>query len=521
MPELNEKMLKPYLEEANEKITELNDGMLDYEQEGSSDGLKLMFRASHTLKSSSASMGLDGISDLAHRMEDVFDELRDGDLEPNSDIYDLIYKSIDTLEEMVEYVEENKESPDKNVDKLIDKLGKAKNGEEFDVTTETQDEDFGGVSEIKVDVERLDNLMNLVGELLIKQKEIDRIADEEDIEELSSEMEQMRRLGEDIRGEVSDARMIPVSQVFDRFPRTVRDLSKRTDKEVDFEIEGDDLRMDRTIIEELGEPIIHMLRNAVDHGISPPGERKEKGKDPEGHILLKAEREGNSAKITVEDDGRGIDTEEVVSKAIDEGSLTREKADDMTREEKLDLLFSSDMSTNDEVTELSGRGVGLSVVKTTVQQLHGSYEIESERGEGTSISMKLPLSLAVTRCFLVEVGDSKAGIPINTVKRAMQLDDVETRTLESHDVFLYEEQDIPLLNLSEQLDADGESPGRIVILVEVGNEQVGLRVDEIIDVQDFVSKDMDLIDIDEVAGVTMLSDGTPLVILDIAELVEV
>lgn len=521
MSELNEQMLKPYLEEADEKISELNEGMLDYEQEGSSEGLKLMFRASHTLKSSSASMGLDDISELAHKMEDVFDELRDGELEADSDIYDLLYKSIDTLEEMVEHVEKEQEPPEMDADDLIDKLGKAEKGKDFEVETENQEEEFESVSEIKVSVERLDKLMNLVGELLIKEKEINRIAEEHDIDELSSEMDQMRRLGEDIRGEVSDARMIPVSQVFDRFPRTVRDLSQRTDKEINFEVEGDDLRMDRTIIEELGEPIIHMLRNAVDHGIEPPEERKENGKEEAGNILLKAEREGNSAKITVKDDGRGIDTEKVVSKAIEKNAVTREKASDMDREEKMELLFSSDMSTNEEVTELSGRGVGLSVVKTTVQELHGSYSIESERGEGTEISMKLPLSLAVTRSFLVKVGDSKIGIPINTVRRAMHLKNVETRSLENHQVFLHEGDDIPLLDLAEQLDIEGESSGRVIILVEVGNEQVGLKVDEIIDVQDFVSKDMDLMDIDEVAGVTMLSDGTPLVILDIAELVEV
>jgi len=519
MSELNEQMLKPYLEEANEKISELNDGMLDYEQEGSSEGLKLMFRASHTLKSSSASMGLDDISELAHKMEDVFDELRDGDLEPDTDVYNLLYKAIDTLEEMVEHVEEESEPPEMDVDDLIGKLGKAESGEDFEIETESQDEDFGGVSEIKVSVDRLDKLMNLVGELLIKEKEINRIAEEQDLEDLSSEMDQMRRLGEDIRGEVSDARMIPVSQVFDRFPRTVRDLSQRTEKAIDFKVEGSDLRMDRTIIEELGEPIIHMIRNAVDHGIEPPEERKERGKSAEGQILLKAEREGNAAKITVEDDGRGIDTSKVVDKAIERGVISRNQAENMERKEKMELLFNSDMSTNDEVTELSGRGVGLSVVKTTVQQLHGSYEIESADNEGTSISMKLPLSLAVTRCFLVKVADSKVGVPINTVRRAMHLKNVKTRSIENHEVFLHEGDDIPLLDLTDELNLDGDSSGRVIILVEVGNEKVGLKVDEILDVQDFVSKDLDLMDIDQVAGVTMLSDGTPLIILDIAELV--
>lgn len=520
MTDMNEQMLQTYLEEADEKIDELNEGMLDYEQEGSKKGLKLMFRASHTLKSSSASMGFDGISELAHKMEDVFDELRSGNIEANEDIFNLLYKSIDTLDEMVKHVREETEAPDRDVSDLIDKLGKAEKGEDFDVEKESQEQNFGGVTEIKVGVDRLDKLMNLVGELLIKQKEISRTAEEEGVEKLESAMNQMERLGEDIRGEVSGARMIPVSQVFDRFPRTVRDLSSRTGKDVDFEVQGSDLRMDRTIVEELGEPIIHILRNAVDHGIESAEERKQKGKSEKGKILLKAEREGNSAKITVKDDGRGVDTEKVVEKAIEKNVITRQKANNMSEQEKLELLFSSDMSTNDEVTELSGRGVGLSVVKATTQKLRGSYSIESEEDEGTEISMKLPLSMAVTRCFLVEAGDSSFGIPINTVDRAMRMQEVETKSLESNEILLYEEDDIPLIDLQEKLNVEGESQGEIIILAEVANEKVGIKVDQIVDVEDFVSKELDLIDVDGIAGVTMLSDGTPLIILDVAEVME-
>ncbi|MFB6204218.1 MAG: chemotaxis protein CheA [Candidatus Nanohaloarchaea archaeon] len=519
MSDINENMIGMYIEEANENIKQLNDGMLEYEDSENEEALNAMFRASHTLKSSSASMGFDTISELAHTMEDVFDKLQDNDLDTWPGLFDLLYTSIDTLEEMVDEVEEKEEKPEKDVSDLMEKLEKAKEGEKVELDEDDQDteDEFEGVSEIKVDVDRLDTLMNLAGELLITEKKLRRLSQKNELDDFNSALDQLKRLGEDIRNEISEARMIPVSQIFDRFPRTVRDLSRRTEKEIDFNIEGGELRMDRTIIEELGEPIIHILRNAVDHGIEKPGERVEKGKPREGQITLKAEREGNAAIISVEDDGRGIDTDEVVEKAVENGVL-KEDHNELSRQEKLNLLFDSGMSTNEEVTDLSGRGVGLNVVKNTAEELHGSYDISTEEDEGTRIEMKLPLSLAVVRCFLVQVGDNRYGIPINTILRVLEYSEIEVKRLENSRVFAYEEEEIPIIDLGREL-GEGSSGEEEVIVVESGNQRAGLLVDDILDVEDFVSKDLDLLQVEGVAGVSMLSDGNPVLILDFSEII--
>lgn len=519
MPDINENMLGMYIEEANDNIKALNGGMLDYEEEGDEEALDNMFRASHTIKSSSASMGFDDVSTLAHKMEDVFQKLKDGEIEKGPKLFDLLYASIDALEDMVDEAEETADPPSKDVSNLIEKLEMACEGE--DIELEQDDggqEDFEEVSEIKVDVERLDTLMNLVGELLIVEKKLRRIGEEGELDQFNSTMDQLKRLGKDVRKEVSEARMIPVSQVFDRFPRTVRDLSRRTDKEIDFEIEGRELRMDRTIIEELGEPIIHAIRNAVDHGIEPPEERKEKGKPPEGNITLKAEREGSEAIISVEDDGRGVDTDKIVEKAKEKDVITGDK--DLSEKEKLMLLFDSGMSTNDEVTELSGRGVGLSVMKTTAEELHGSYDIKTEHGEGTRVEMRLPLSLAVVRCFLVNAGGSRYGLPIDSIIRVLKRDQIDVKRIEKREVFAYEEEEIPLIDLGSELGEGSKGgEGQSIVVVEKGNIRAGLLVDEVMDVEDFVTKDLDLLDIEGAAGVSMLSDGNPVLIIDFNQLI--
>ncbi|MFB6175359.1 MAG: chemotaxis protein CheA [Candidatus Nanohalobium sp.] len=518
MSDINEEMLDMFVDEANEKIDDLNDGMLEFEENKSQDAIEEMFRASHTIKSSSASLGFDQISELAHRMEDVFGKFRDDEIDASPEVFDLLYASVDALEEMVDEAEEKKEQPDKDVSELIENLENARDGKEIELEQEDDtEEEFEEVSEIKVDVERLDKLMNLVGELLIVEKKLRRLGEDEEMDEFGSTLDQLERLGKDIRQEVSEARMIPVSQVFDRFPRTVRDLSRRTDKEIDFEMEGEDLRMDRTIIEELGEPIIHAIRNAVDHGIEPPEERKEKGKPEAGKIKLKAEREGSEAIISVEDDGRGVDTDKVVEKAKEEGVI--DSGEGLSRKEKLMLLFDSGMSTNDEVTELSGRGVGLSVMKKTAEDLRGSYDIETEEGEGTRVEMRLPLSLAVVRCFLVRIGDSRYGLPIDSILRVLEREETDVKRIEDREVFKYEESEIPLIDLSQKLDEGSNSSeeGSIVV-VEKGNTRAGLLVDEIEDVQDFVTKDLDLLDVEGAAGVSMLSDGNPMLILDFNQL---
>ncbi len=508
----DESMLEPYLKETREKIDELNEGLLEYEDKKNENSLDKAFRAAHTIKGSSASMGLDEISELTHKIESLFDELKNDNLDSSDKLFDLLYSSIDTLERLVDIVEENKARPEKDVSRLVDALVKASNNEEFEVVDlSDSSEDEEEISEVNVDIERLDKMMNLIGEMLVIQKKIKKESEEENYQ-IDSKLEQLERLLQEVRRETSEARMIPVSHVFQRFPRTVRDLVSGTEKEVNFEIKDNGLEMDRNIVEEVSEPIIHCLRNAVDHGIEKPEARKEKDKAEEGKLTLKAQRKGSEAQIVVEDDGKGIDPSKIREKALEQDIIDQE--DNLSDQEKLELLFRSGFSTNDEVTKVSGRGVGLNIVKQTAEELHGSYSIDTSKGEGTSIKMTLPLSLAVIKSFVVELSGNKYGIPIESVLRVLDFDEQQKENLESEEVMIFNEEEIPLLKLSKRFHGSSTDSPDNIIVVERGSEKAGIIIDDIIDVQEFVTKKLHLIEIDEAAGVSMTSNGKPIIILN-------
>lgn len=511
--------LDVFLEELGENVQTLNKSMMDYERERSEEALDEMFRATHTIKSSAASMGFDELSELSHKMEDVFDALRDDEIEADNQVFNLLYSGIDTLEEFLHEARKTGDAPDVDASDTIAKLEKVKKGEEIEDTSKDLDFEAGSdVQDIKVESEILDNLLNSVGELMIIEKKLrDELEPFED-ESVERAMKQFQRLGESIRQELTHARMVPVSQVFERFPRTVRDLSQKTEKEVVLDISGEDLRLDRTVLDEIDEPILHMIRNAIDHGIEDPKTRVENGKPATGRIELRARRQGDKAVITVEDDGRGVDTEEIVQSAIENDIITSQEAQNMDRDEKLELMFDPNLSTTEDVTELSGRGVGMSTVKKTVEKLQGKYNIESEPGEGTKIELRLPISLAIVKCFIIESGGKTFGIPINGIEHVKRITNDEVQTIEGREVFRYDDQELPLVDLSErfsddesEVNEDGDFP---LIIVYIGKRRAGLKVDEIKDTEEFVIKDIDFIEQENIAGSSVLPDGTPIPILD-------
>jgi two-component system chemotaxis sensor kinase CheA len=509
-----------YLEEFQEEIQELNDNMLKYEDEGSEEALDQLFRSTHTIKSSSASMEFDTVSELAHKLEDVFDALRNDEIERNDQIFNILYTGVDKLETFYNQIDENGDIQEKNIDTLIENLEKVEKGEEIEeVEKDTEMESSEDVENIKVEADKLDKMLNSIGELTIIQKKIRDEIDPKENDDLRTALDQFKRLGEELRDELMGARMVPVSQIFDRFPRTVRDLSSDAGKNVSLEIEGDDLRLDRTVLEEVGDPVLHMLRNAVDHGIEPPEERKRKDKDPEGQITLSTWREGDEAVITVEDDGRGIDPEKVVDKAIENDIITSNEANSMTKDEKLNLIFNSNLSTNEEVTEVSGRGVGMSIVRQTAERLQGKYSIESELNEGTKVEMRLPITLAIVKCFIIEAGAEKFGIPINGVEHVKNITDEDIKTIEGQEVIVYRDNELPLIDLTEKFSEDGEVdleqkefPALIMLL---GNKSACLKVGSINQIEEFVIKETEFLNLSSMSGSAILPDGTPIPILDV------
>ena len=303
------------------------------------------------------------------------------------------------------------------------------------------------IKSIRVDVDQVDELYGLVEQLVTSRIKLRREIEGTDAE--SDALDELDKLASSLQDTAMDMRLIPFSQVSDSFPRLVRDISRDLDKRVDFEIEGDDVELDRTILTEMRDPLVHVLRNAVDHGIEPPEEREAAGKDPTGHVELTAERERDHVIIEVADDGGGLDPDQLREKAVDEGVKSRDAVEAMEDSEAYDLVFHPGFSTAEEVTDVSGRGVGMDVVRTTARDLDGSVSVESEPGEGTTVRFRLPVTVAIVKVMFVDVGGTEYGIPIKSIAEVARADDVEE--VHGDEVVRHEDDLYPVVRLNERL----------------------------------------------------------------------
>lgn len=376
---------------------------------------------------------------------------------------------------------------------------------------------------VRVDIERLDNLMNLVGELVINKTRLEQIGATHNLVELNETVEQFSRISTDLQTVVMKVRMVPVEQVFNRFPRMVRDLSRELGKEVNFLIEGKETELDRTVIDEIGDPLVHLLRNAIDHGIELPQVRQQLGKSREGTVRLTARHEGNSVIIEVADDGAGISLEKVKARARHLGWLGREE-DRIDESEILDFIFRPGFSTAEVVTDLSGRGVGLDAVRAKIESLNGTITVENQPGSGTCFRIRLPLTLAIIQALLVRVGDEIYAIPLSAVDETTIVYRENIRLVQSQEVVLLRGQVLPLLRLGELLKTSRPDPEKsrelFVVVVRRANRRVGLVVDSLIGQQEIVIKSLGkmMSGINGLAGATILGDGQVSLILDIGTL---
>lgn len=376
---------------------------------------------------------------------------------------------------------------------------------------------------VRVDIERLDNLMNLVGELVMHKGRLEQIAVNRKIVELNEAMEQIDRISTDLQSVVMKVRMVPVEQVFNRFPRMVRDLSKELNKEVDFIIEGKETELDRTVIDEIGDPLIHLLRNAIDHGIEPTTERVVKGKPTKGTVLLRARHEGNNVYIEVEDDGGGINTERVLQKAVEKGLVDAKQAEMMGWDETIGLLFYPGFSTANTVTDVSGRGVGLDVVKSKIEALSGEIFVEARPGLGTRFRIKLPLTLAIIQALMIAVQDEVYAIPLSSVDETTMISSHEIKMMQKQEVIQLRGTVLPLYRLTGLLglpERDQENESMYVVVVRKGDRQIGLVVDTLIGQQEIVIKSLGrlFLGIPGIAGAIVAGDGNVRLILDISTL---
>lgn len=686
--------LEIFLDESNEHLQTLSDQLIILEKEpDNSDTINEIFRAAHSLKGMAGTMGYKRMQNLTHDMENVFSEVRNGNMEVNSNLVDVLFQCLDALETYVDNIRETQDEGTDDNEPIIKALNAfiASEGKENaapaakkeeapavtasaapaddkdmpladfeknavnealkknlhvykikvsvdencilkaaraflvfknleghgdiiksepsvqDIEDEKFDFDFSiivvteekydniialikNVSEIKdaagqeitqpfpeeqteeakeekketsavsqtakpaaakpaakkpastgktsgsvshtvrVDIEKLDVLMNLVSELIIAKNGLVSASHVEGDEaaalnqSFTEQIEYLERVTTNLHESVMKVRMMPIESVFSRFPRMIRDLNKKLGKKMELYMSGEDTELDRTVIDEIGDPIMHLLRNSADHGLESAEIRKERGKSEVGSIFLDAFQEGNNVVIEVRDDGNGIDTEKVKAKAVEKGTITQEQADVMTDKEAIDLLFRPSFSTAEKVTDVSGRGVGLDVVKSKIEALGGDVEVKTKYGEGSIFSIRLPLTLAIIQALMVKLGDEKYAISLGSIETIEDIPVSDIKYVHAKEVIHLRGNVIPLIRLRDLLDVPGEpeeSENITVVVVRKGDKQAGLVVDSLIGQMEIVIKSLGkYIRINKmISGATILGDGSVALIIDANTLV--
>jgi len=373
---------------------------------------------------------------------------------------------------------------------------------------------------VRVDIDRLDHLMNLVSELIIIKTQLESAEVNNRSQHYNESIEYLERISTSIHDAVMKVRMVPVGMVFNRFPRMIRDLAKELNKKIELNMIGEETEVDRTVIDEIADPLIHLLRNSADHGIESPQERKKMNKPETGTINLVAYHDGNNVVIEVQDDGAGINIQKVRQKAIEKGLVDEAIADSLSESEIINFLFQPSFSTADKVTDVSGRGVGLDVVKTKVESLGGVIEVETEKGKGSKFIIRFPLTLAIIQALMVVLGEEKYAIPLNSTKEIINVKPEEIKLVQQKEVIVLRNNLIPLIRLKEMLEVPGDghadSKEITVVIVKKGDKTFGLVVDDLLGQQEIVIKSMSkhLSSVKNFVGATILGDGQVALILD-------
>jgi two-component system chemotaxis sensor kinase CheA len=374
---------------------------------------------------------------------------------------------------------------------------------------------------IRVDIEKLDALMNQVSELIIAKNSLASQSNGSDIDgqTLHENIEYLERITTNLHESVMKVRMVPIESVVAKFPRMIRDLSRKLDKPMDLNMTGEDTELDRTVVDQLGDPLQHLLRNSADHGIESPADRKAAGKPETGTIFLNAFQEGNNVIIEVGDDGGGINTDKVREKAVERGIVTPEEAENLTQKEIIDFLFMPSFSMAKQITDISGRGVGLDVVKSNIEALGGDVTVKSIMGEGSTFTVRLPLTLAIIQALMVEIRDEKYAIALASIMNIENIPKSDIKYVESKEVIHLRGQVIPLIHLDKILDfepKEDDEETMTVVICKKGDTLGGIIVDNLIGQLEIVIKSLGKLDNNKlISGATILGDGEIAMILDV------
>ena len=386
---------------------------------------------------------------------------------------------------------------------------------------------------IRVDVKRLDHLMNLIGELVLAKNRLIKINDdveeryegEEFLEELNQVVSIVSLVTTDLQIAVMKTRMLPIGKVFNKFPRMIRDLTRELNKKIELEIDGEDTELDKSIVEEIGDPLVHIIRNSCDHGIETPDVRLAAGKDETGTISLKAYNEGNQIVIQIDDDGKGLDVDMLKNKALEKGLITEKEADNMSDSEAFTLIMKPGFSTAAAVTNVSGRGVGMDVVKTNIEKVNGIIDIESEKGVGSSIRLKIPLTLAIIQALLVGVQEEHYAIPLSSVLETVRISKDEIYTVEGRSVMRLRDEVLSLVHIGDIFEVErilDSSEHAYVVVLGLGTQKLGLIVDTLVGQEEIVIKSLGeyLKGIEGIAGATIRGDGGVTLIVDVVAIMD-
>lgn len=424
----------------------------------------------------------------------------------------------------LEFYSEDKQENKKNINNKDDsKNTKSMNNSKKNTIKKSKNQKVGKT--VRVDIERLDNLMNLVSELIIIKTRMEEIGYNNDKQNINETTEYLERITTSLHDAVMKVRMVPIERVFNRFPRMVRDLSKELGKNINLKMSGEETEVDRTIIDEIGDPLIHLIRNSIDHGIEIPDDRISMGKGGTGTVFLRSYPDGNNVVIEVQDDGSGINIDNVKRKAIDSNLITEEQANQMDDKEVPELLFMPGFSTSDEITDISGRGVGLDVVKSKINSIGGIVEVETKIEEYTKFTIRIPLTLAIIQALLIKLSDEIYAIPLSSIKEITTIKTENIRKVQNQEVILYRNKTLPILRLNNVLNVKNienveNKKELITVIVKKGEKEAGLIVDELIGQQEIVIKSLGkyLAKIKYLAGATILGNGNISLIIDVNSL---
>ena len=562
-----------FVNESSEILEKLDEDLVSLEEAGEDlDLLNEIFRAAHTLKGTSSFLGFAQMTDLTHKMENVLDLLRKGEMKLNQGMMDVILQGVDQIKILQEDIRNNMiVRRDISAVRRALMVIEATRGASTGAAPATEPAESGSVAEevapvedtspsapppdadkapaqpadgggrttpsreadqvIRVDVDRIDKIMTLAEELVLGRNRLLQLntslleehGGDEVVSRLNEATGQVGMLTGELQESVMQMRMVPVSRVFSRFPRMVRDLARDLDKQIELVIEDHDTEIDKSVADEIGDPLIHLIRNAVDHGVESPEERQQAGKDPRGTVLLSAEHEGNHIVIRIQDDGHGMDPNRLKQKAIERGVLPEADAANMDDIDAYNLIFAPGFSMAKEVTGVSGRGVGMDVVKTNITRLNGTIELDSVLGKGTEVTIRLPLTLAIIGGLQISAGEEIFIIPLTAVLEALKISAEDIEILRGRKVILARDKVLPLIDLSAELEVQGEatdSEDRYVVVVGLAERRAGILVDHLLGQVDVVIKALGEFvgSADGIAGATILGDGRVRLILDVGEL---